>query len=336
LKSLQLQFNISDKVHHKIMYAVMNDNDVIKTNIIRLLETIESLITLQKSLYEDGTREILFLKYCIKKEFTYASKELFSILFTVYKDNHKILKTLLNISKEKQGYEDFTIDESSLSFLDLVISKKMLFIHKDFNFNKFKSNTNHNNLIIKKLLLHDSLQIAIAALLSTKKDIHTYLNKDVLKRFDTVHDIEVQSLLYRLIYQTQSITTYERMMYLNHISIFNNLKFDDLHLLGKSTEVLRYKTGEYIVTQGGLGDTLYILIRGTAVIEVDGIEGKKLGHRDYFGEIALLGDTKRSASVKVTLDTTLLALRKKEFKEFLERNPQVSSKVIKGIIKKLI
>ncbi|MDF1883232.1 cyclic nucleotide-binding domain-containing protein [Sulfurimonas sp. SAG-AH-194-C21] len=336
LKSLQLQFNISDTLHHKIMLTLVNENDTIETDILKLLDSIETLIILQKSIFEDGTREILFLKYCIKNEFLYTSKELFSMLFTIYKDNHKVLKSLLNISKEKENDEDFIMDENTLSFLDATIAQKMLFIHKEFRFSSLKSDINLNTSMIKKLLLHDSLQIVTAALLNTKDDTDMYLTQNVLKRFDTVHDIEIRTLLYRLIYQTQEITTYERMMYLNHISIFNNLKLDDLYSLGKSTKVLRYKAGEYIIKQGGLGNTLYILIRGSAITEIDGIKIKTLSHRDYFGEVELLGGTKRTASVKVTLDTVLLAITKKEFKQFLERNPQVSSKVIKGIIKKLI
>ena len=58
--------------------------------------------------------------------------------------------------------------------------------------------------------------------------------------------------------------------------------------MGKSTEVLRYKTGEYIIKEGGLGNTLYILIRGGAVTEIDGLEMQVLSHRDYFGEVELL------------------------------------------------
>ncbi|MDF1877237.1 cyclic nucleotide-binding domain-containing protein [Sulfurimonas sp. SAG-AH-194-L11] len=336
LKSLQTQFNISDTLHHKIMLTLVNKNDKIHTDILTLLESIQTLISLQKSLYEDGSREILFLKYCIKNEFLYTSKELFAMLFTIYKNHHKVLKSLLNISKEKEEDELFILDENTLSFLDDDIAQKMLFIHKNFCFSKLKSDKNNNKEIIQKLLLHDSLQIATAALLNTKDNTKFYLTKNVLKRFDAVYDIEIRALLYRLVYQTHKITTYERMMYLNHISIFNNLKLDDLYSLGKSTKVLRYKDGEYIIKQGGLGNTLYILIRGSAVTEVNGVEIKSLSHRDYFGEVELLGGTKRSASVKVTQDTVLLAITKKEFKHFLERNPQVSSKVIKGIIKKLI
>ena len=137
---------ISDFEHTRVIKQIKEKNQdlfdtTVETNIFKLLDSIEQLIALQKSLYEDGTREIIFLKYCIKNEYTYASKELFSILFSIYKDNQKVLKSLLNISKENHNH-DFIITQDSLSFLNKDIAKKMLFIHKEFNFSKLKSDIN--------------------------------------------------------------------------------------------------------------------------------------------------------------------------------------------------
>ena len=336
LISLQKQFCISDDVHKRIMDSLVNSNDHLQNDIMYLLSTMHSLIKLKDSIYEDGTREVLFLKYSIKNEFSFASKDLFSILFTIYKDHHETLKVLLDISKEKYVDENFIVNESILSFLDEKIAKKMLFMHKDFSFNKNKAKYNNNNKkIVQTLLKSDSIQIAVAALLNTKVDTDFYLTNEILDRFYNIHDEEIQSLLYKLKYKTDTITTYERMMYINNIPIFNNLKFDDLHMLGQCTKVVLLQENTYIIKQGDIGDTLYVLIKGAAVAEVDGEVKTQIGHRDYFGEIALLGDTKRRASIRVTKMTTALTINKQDFKLFLEHNPKVSGKVIKEIIKKL-
>jgi len=335
LQSLQKQFCISNEVHKRIMSSLVNSNDHLQNDIINLLDTIHSLIKLHHSIYEDGTREVLFLKYSIKNEFTFASKDLFSILFTIYKDHHKTLKSLLNISKEKHVDDDFVLNETTLEFLDAKIAKKMLFIHKEFALNTNVTRENNNRDIIKTLLKSDSIQIAVAALLNTKLDTNTYLTDEILDRFYNIPDVEIQSLLYKLKYETSTITTYERMMYINYIPIFNNLKFDDLHMLGQCTNVISFIEDSYIIQQGDVGDTLYVLIKGAAVAEVNGEIKSTIGHRDYFGEIALLGDTKRRASIRVTSNITALTINKQDFKLFLEHNPKVSGKVIKEIIKKL-
>ncbi len=335
LKSLQKQFCISDTLHKEIMENILNSNKKINADIMNLLEYIHELIQLRNSITLDGTREINFLLYSIKNEFKYASKRLFSILFTLYKDNKKTLKILLNMAKGKEVDPSFEMSHESLSFLHERIREKMFAIHKDFYPLESEQRENTNTQIIKTLLYHDSIQIAVAALLSTKFNTQEYLTEEILEHFCNTNDIEIQSLLYKLKYKTENITTYERMMYLNNIPLFNNLKFNDLHALGICTTVVRFKSGEYIIKQGELGKTLYVLVSGAAVVEIDAKEVAKVGHREYFGEIALLGDTKRTASVKVTQATTALTITKKDFKHFLQNNPKVSIKVMKEIIKKL-
>ena len=335
LASLQKQFCISDEAHKSIMNSIIAGSDSIQNDIFTLLDTIHELIQLQNSLYEDGTREVLFLKYSIKKEFTFASKSLFSILFTIYKENHQILIHLLDISKEKHIDDNFEITKNSLDFLEPSIAKKMLYIHKDFSFRGLNAEQNNNTTIIPELLKHSSIYIAIAALLNTKQETEKYLTADILDRFYAIDDVEIQSLLYKLKYKTTNITTYEKMMYINNIPLFNDLKFDDLHLLGQISEIVTFEANTYIIKQGDIGNTLYMLIRGAGETEIDGKVVYRLTHRDYFGEIALLGDTKRTASIRVTEPTIALTITKKEFKKFLENNPKVSAKVMKEIIKKL-
>ncbi len=335
LASLQKQFCISDEAHKTIMDSIIAGNDSIQNDIFRLLDTIHELIQLQNSIYEDETLEVLFLKYSIKKEFTFASKSLFTILFTIYKENHQVLVYLLDISKEKYTDENLEITENSLDFLEPSIAQKMLHIHKDFSFQGLSTQENNNKTVIPKLLKHSSIYIAIAALLNIKQATAKYLTADVLDRFYAIDDIEIQSLLYKLKYKTTNITTYEKMMYINYIPLFNDLKFDDLHLLGQISEVVTFKTNTYIIRQGDMDNSLYILISGAGETEIDGKVVYTLTHRDYFGEIALLGDTQRTASIRVTEPTIALTITKKEFKKFLENNPKASAKVMKEIIKKL-
>jgi len=87
---------------------------------------------LENSIYENQTREILFLKYSIKNEFIFHSKALFTLLFTIYKEHTKVLKILLKIAKEKHIDSNFIFSEETLSFMEPLISKKMISIHKKF------------------------------------------------------------------------------------------------------------------------------------------------------------------------------------------------------------
>ena len=335
LQPIQKQFCISDEVHKSIMRSILNENEDIHKQILTSLQKIHELIELQNSIYEDGTREIYFLKYNIKNEFSFTSKDLFSMLFPIYEEHQSTLKIILDISKGKPIEDNFVMNEDTLSFMDNEIKEKILIIYKDFTQSDITKVQQNNEDIISKLLFHESLQIATAALLCTKKETKKYLNSSVIDKFSNLQDVEIRAILYKLIYHTDRITIYERMVYLNTIPIFKNLKFSDLHLLGQSTKVAKFNKDEYIIKQHSIGTTLFALVQGSAIVEVDGITTAKLSHRDYFGEIALLGDIKRTASVKVIDSITALTITKKQFKIFLENNPEVSSQVIKEIIKKL-
>lgn len=335
LLPIQKQFCISDKMHRQLMNCILNENADIHRKILHSLEEIHDLIELQNSIFEDGTREISFLKYNIKNEFTFTSKDLFSMLFPIYEEHQETLKTILNISKGKQIEDNFIMNEETLSFMEESIKEKILIIYKDFTQCDISKNLNDNESIISKLLFHESVQIATAALLCSKQNTKKYLTSKVVEKFSKIDDVEIRAILYKLKYSTDRITIYERMAYLNTIPIFKNLKFNELHLLGQSAKVVKFETGEYIIKQNSIGTTLFALIKGSGAVEIDGTITSKLSHRDYFGEIALLGDIKRTASVKVIEPIIALTITKKEFKVFLENNPEVSSQVIKEIIKKL-
>jgi MFS family permease len=67
------------------------------------------------------------------------------------------------------------------------------------------------------------------------------------------------------------------------------------------------------VTQGAVGDRFYIIRSGRATVEVDGSETGELGPGDFFGEIALLHDVPRTATVRALGELELYALERTEF-----------------------
>merc|ERR1719272_2111995 len=69
-----------------------------------------------------------------------------------------------------------------------------------------------------------------------------------------------------------------------------------------------FNAGDAVVTQGEVGDTLYIIERGTCEVIVNGNVIDTIGREDFFGELAVMYASKRSATVRARTEATLLSL----------------------------
>ena len=336
LISLRRQFCITDDMHNEIMNSILNTNDKLHSDVLYLLKQMNSLRKLHKSILNDGSREILFLKYTIKNEFNLISKDLFILLNSIYKDNTKNLYILKRYFKYKRIGEKINFDKNILSFMDPKIASAILELKKDFDSIKEVKVVTNNKPIIKHLLTNDSESIAAAALLNIIHDKSDFFDDINLSVFRESKNIDLKELADKITFSTNNITIYERMMYLHHIPLFEPIKLYELNLLANSTEVVLFKKDRYIIEQGTDADTLFIITSGEVDVQTDAKVTNRLGDKDYFGAVAILSDRKRTASVKSITNVTMLTLSKYSFKNFIYENPKISVKLMKDVISKLI
>jgi MFS family permease len=90
--------------------------------------------------------------------------------------------------------------------------------------------------------------------------------------------------------------------------IFSLLPVPTLEHLAREAETMDVAAGTVIVRQGEPGDRIYLIGKGSASVEVDGLHVADLGTSDVFGEIAPLRHLPRTATVRSTADTGLLVL----------------------------
>jgi CRP-like cAMP-binding protein len=106
--------------------------------------------------------------------------------------------------------------------------------------------------------------------------------------------------------------------FLARVALFQSLKRGQLDRLSRRVVPREYKTGQDIVTQGKGGAGLFIIVSGGAEVIRVRTDGTKavvntFGPTDFFGELALLDDEPRTASVVATEDTKCLVLSQWEF-----------------------
>ncbi len=95
--------------------------------------------------------------------------------------------------------------------------------------------------------------------------------------------------------------------------IFAPLGDATLEQLARRVEPQQLASGAAVIRQGDHGDRVYLVASGELAVDVDGQQGATLGAGDVFGEIALLHDVPRTASVRTLTDCKLLSLGREEF-----------------------
>ena len=132
------------------------------------------------------------------------------------------------------------------------------------------------------------------------------------------------------------LSTTDKLVHLRSLPAFRLVAHDDLRALAERCEEKSYRNGERIFTEGELGSSLFIILRGTvAIAQVSGlrlVEVARLGPGSYFGEFAIFDGGPRTATASATeAGSTLLVLDRQTFIQFGEKNPKVLLEIIRGL-----
>jgi hypothetical protein len=113
----------------------------------------------------------------------------------------------------------------------------------------------------------------------------------------------------------------EEVELLRGVPIFAPLPVPELERLAKALAPAAAGAGSAVFQQGERGDRFYVIRAGRAEVEVDGRPLRTLGSGDSFGEIALVRDVPRTATVRALTDLDLLALERDVFVATLTHHP---------------
>jgi len=127
---------------------------------------------------------------------------------------------------------------------------------------------------------------------------------------------------------------------LENVSLFSGLPQSDLDAITKLATTRTFPRNTIIISEGDTSDSLYAVLSGKVKIYLSDDEGKEIiiniqGAGEYFGELALLDDSPRSASVMTIEECKLAIISKAAFDECLEANPQIALRVIRGLSARL-
>jgi CRP/FNR family cyclic AMP-dependent transcriptional regulator len=127
--------------------------------------------------------------------------------------------------------------------------------------------------------------------------------------------------------------------FLSEVAIFSHMKDEDQTKIADQTRRQHFDKGEVIINEGAHGSKFFIIISGRvdAIKDLGGKNERVLGSfgpRSYFGEMALIDNLPRSASVVATEDTSTLTLEWDLRKE-IENSPTIAVELLKMLSQRI-
>ena len=119
---------------------------------------------------------------------------------------------------------------------------------------------------------------------------------------------------------------------LKEIPLFSSLNQRQLRSLARTFKERTFRAGTPVVRQGHMSGIDFFVIReGEASVSVDGKEVGRLRPGDHFGELALIGQQTRTATVTAEVPLRCLVMKSWDFRRFVTDNPDVSWKLLQHL-----
>jgi len=125
-----------------------------------------------------------------------------------------------------------------------------------------------------------------------------------------------------------------RIELLRRVPLFAGLQGRDLRDIANTMKERRFSAGDVIAQEGQSGIGFFVIEDGEARVEIDGREVSRLGAGDYFGEIALIAESPRTATVTAETDLTALGMTSWEFRPIVETNASIAWNLLEALARR--
>jgi CRP/FNR family transcriptional regulator, cyclic AMP receptor protein len=122
---------------------------------------------------------------------------------------------------------------------------------------------------------------------------------------------------------------------LQRVPLFAEFDKNELERLARSFKDRTFEAGHAVTSEGKGGAGFFVIESGEATISVRGEERGKYGPGDYFGEIALIDEGARSATITADTELRCYGLTAWEFRPLVESNASIAWKLLETMAKRL-
>jgi CRP/FNR family cyclic AMP-dependent transcriptional regulator len=127
---------------------------------------------------------------------------------------------------------------------------------------------------------------------------------------------------------------------LRNIPLFAALTDTDLELLEQHANTRTFPRNAILINEGDETDSLYVILSGKVRVFMSNPDGKEIilneqGPGEHFGELALIDDAPRSASVMALEKTRVSVISRQDFRNVLNCNPDIAFSLIKDLSRRV-
>jgi len=122
---------------------------------------------------------------------------------------------------------------------------------------------------------------------------------------------------------------------LRQLDVFAECTDAELAEIDRLSDAVTVPAGRTLIRQGDLGREFLIVVSGEAVVSRDGVEVARLGAGSYMGELALLANVERNATVTAGTEMLVEVIDRRAFQTLLEDSPSLCRSLLQGVAKRL-
>jgi len=113
--------------------------------------------------------------------------------------------------------------------------------------------------------------------------------------------------------------------------LFAGCSKKELEQIAMVADELDFQAGKTLIKEGAPGREFFVLVDGTVEVSREGRTIDTAGPGDFFGEMALLTEQPRNATVTTTSKVDVLILTSRSFRSLVEHNPLIALKVMRAV-----
>jgi CRP-like cAMP-binding protein len=122
---------------------------------------------------------------------------------------------------------------------------------------------------------------------------------------------------------------------IRQVPLFARCSKQDVKQIAQIADEIDLKEGTEMTREGSPGREFFVLLEGTAEVERGGEKVNALGPGEFFGEIALISEEPRTATVRASSPVRALVVTARSFRRLLDETPEIKTSVMQAMADRL-